>query len=330
MRKKMRGLLDQDSGMVAVAAALGMVVLLGSAALALDIGHLASVKNELQRAAEAGALAGARGLWPPNDLYPTLPIISSSPAPDCTTAQTRALNTAINAGNKVDGAALTSGNGTVQVGRWDYGMKTFTSGCSASTNAVQVTIQKNGINHMFAQILGMSPANQTATATAVMDFAQGVSKGSLPIAISLTYAAPGQILSIDFSPTGKGGWFAVPPDNTSAQTFQNYIDQGTCPPLHVGDLISLSNGADTSVLHDLKVKLAEYGGSWDLVVPVVQTDNFTHSEPIAGFLPFRITEVNDSGNPKGITGTVLGLLESATATPGGINCGVLAPAKIVN
>jgi Flp pilus assembly protein TadG len=327
MRKKIRGLLDQDSGMVAVAAALGMVVLLGSAALAMDIGHMTSVQQELQRAADAGAMAGARGLWPA-----TLPIQTYNPLPDCTTAQTRALNTAINQGNKVDGAALTSENVTVQVGRWNYGTKTFTSGCSASTNAVKVTIQKNGINHMFAQILEKSPANQTATSVAVMDFAQGVSKGSMPIAINIRYVVPGQTIFINFTadPLDNGGWFADPSDSASARTFRDYIDNSTCSPLKVGDLVSLQNGQDACVLHDLKAKLAEHGGAWDLVLPVVQTDNFTHSEPIAGFLPFRITGVEASGNPKGVTGTVLGLLESATATPGGINCGVLAPAKMVN
>ena len=74
MRKKLRGLLNQDAGMVAVAAAMGLVAFLASAALALDMGHLLSVQNELQRAADAGAMAGARGLLPG-----TLPIIASTP-----------------------------------------------------------------------------------------------------------------------------------------------------------------------------------------------------------------------------------------------------------
>lgn len=327
MKKKWQDFWEQSSGIVAVTMALGMVAFLGSAALALDIGHLLSVKNELQRAADAGALAGARGLWPN-----TLPITSSNPPPDCTTAQTRALNATTNAGNKVDGAALTSGDVTVQVGRWNYQTKTFTSGCSANTNAVNVTVQKNGINHLFAQILGKSPANQTATALAVMDFAQGVGKGSLPIAINAGYVVPGQTLFINFSPDplDNGGWFAKPPDGANATIFRDYINYGSCPPLQVGDLVNLSNSLDTSVLQDLKAKLAEHGGTWDLVMPVVNTNNFNHSEPIVGFLPFRITGVTDSSNPKGVTGTVLGLVESAPAQPGGANYGVLAPPKAVN
>jgi len=325
MRKKLLGLLNQDAGMVAVAAAMGLVAFLASAALALDMGHLLSVQNELQRAADAGAMAGARGLWPG-----TLPIIASTPPPDCTTAQNRALSAATNPGNQVDGGTSVSADVTVQVGRWNYNTKTFTPGCSSNTNAVQVTIQRNNIHTMFAAFLGMATTNRTATSTAVMDFAQGVGKGAMPIAISLTYAAPGQILFIDFNPEGKGGWFAAPPDSASAQTFQNYVDQGSCPPLNVGNLISLANGTDASVLHDLKDKLQAQGSTWDTVLPVVNTEVFNQSEPIVGFLPFRITAVDDTGNPKGVTGTVLGLLESATAAPGGLNYGVLAPPKMVN
>jgi len=327
MRKKMRGLLDQDSGVVAVAAAIGLVVFLGSAALALDIGHLSSTQNELIRAADAAAMAGARGLWPT-----TLPVVSANPPPDCTTAQTRALSTATNAGNKVDGASLSSSDVTVQVGRWNYQTKTFTQGCSATTNGVRVTIQKRGITSLFARLLGRATTDQSATSTAIMDYSQGVGKGSMPIAMNIRYAQPGTTLFINFSPDplDNGGWFADPPDSGSAKTFRDYIDYGTCPPLNIGDMVSLQNGQDASVLSDLKAKLAEHGGAWDLICPVVNTDNFTHSEPIVGFLPFRITGVQDTGSDKGITGTVLGLMESATASPGGINCGVLAPAKMVN
>lgn len=327
MKKQWRDFWERSSGMVAVSAAIGMVVFLGSAALALDMGHLLSVQNELKRAADAGAMAGARGLWPN-----TLPLTTSNPPPDCTTAQSRALSTATHAGNKVDGSASVSGNVTVQVGRWNYQTKTFTPGCSTTTNAVRVTIQKNGINSLFARILGRATTDQTATSTAIMDYANSVSKGSMPIAMNIRFANPGQTLFINFTPDplDNGGWFADPSDSASAKTFKDYIDYATCPPLNIGDLVSLQNGQDTSVLSDLKTKLAQMGGTWDLVCPVVNTDNFTNSEPIVGFIPFRITSVQDTGSTKGITGTVLGLLESATATPGGINCGVLAPAKMVN
>jgi len=51
-----------QSGAIAAYVAVGLVAFLGFAALTVDIGYMVSVKSELQKAADAGALAGARGL----------------------------------------------------------------------------------------------------------------------------------------------------------------------------------------------------------------------------------------------------------------------------
>jgi uncharacterized membrane protein len=49
-------------GVVTILAALSMTLLLGIAALVVDLGLLFLTKYELQNAADAGALAGARQL----------------------------------------------------------------------------------------------------------------------------------------------------------------------------------------------------------------------------------------------------------------------------
>jgi uncharacterized membrane protein len=49
----------RDKGQVLVLVALALFVLLGMAALAVDVGFMFCTKNELQRSADAGALAGA-------------------------------------------------------------------------------------------------------------------------------------------------------------------------------------------------------------------------------------------------------------------------------
>ena len=64
MNQARKTFIDSESGAVAVYVAILLVVLLGAGALAIDIAHLVSVKRELVKAAEAGALSGARGLWP--------------------------------------------------------------------------------------------------------------------------------------------------------------------------------------------------------------------------------------------------------------------------
>lgn len=52
-----------ERGAVVIIVAICLTMFIGFAALAIDIGHLYVVKNELQNAADAGALAGARVLY---------------------------------------------------------------------------------------------------------------------------------------------------------------------------------------------------------------------------------------------------------------------------
>ncbi len=323
MRKRWRAMLSDQSGVVAAVAALGMVVFAGFAALAVDIGHLCAVEGELQRAADAGAFAGARGLWPN-----TLPIVGANPSPDCATAQNRAMATAANTNNKVDKAILSGGDVTVQVGSWDYGTKQFTQGCAANTNAVKVTTRKNGVPTFIARIIGVTSVDLNATAIGVMGWVGGIGKGGLPIALNKRYISPGNVVTINFTPDplDNGGWFADPPDSASAKTFKDYVENGSCPPLRIGDIINLQNGQDTSVFHVLQDKLTEHGGAWDTFLPVVDTDRFNHMQPIVGFVSFRITSVTQN---VGITGTILGLAISSGGTPGGPNLGLLAPPKRV-
>jgi hypothetical protein len=66
MIKRQRNL-EQQSGLVIVMLALVLVVLLGVAALALDLGRLYVLKSEMQNAADAAALAGAAELDGKND-----------------------------------------------------------------------------------------------------------------------------------------------------------------------------------------------------------------------------------------------------------------------
>jgi uncharacterized membrane protein len=180
MKRPKNKFFANDSGSVAVFVALGMAVLLGCAASALDIAHIKSVKRELAKAAEAGALSGARNLWPQN--FAT----AVGRIPDCTNADSWARTTAMK--NKVDGTNLTTGEVTVQVGRWDYTTKQFTPGSNANANCVQVTTHKPNVQMMFAPIFGINFANLSGTAIAVMDSSKALGPGCLPIAINQGYS----------------------------------------------------------------------------------------------------------------------------------------------
>jgi Flp pilus assembly protein TadG len=331
MREKMRNFFKELGGAGTVVAGLCLMVILGVAALVVDIGHLATVKGELQRAADAGSMAGARALWPT-----ALPIFTNPPAgPDCVSAKGLALNTATSANNQVDGEVLSAANLTIEVGNYDYATRVFTprSDCPPTINAVKVTAQKDINTIFFASIWNLTSMQPAATATGTMGFAKAVGKGTIPIAINKIKVVPGDTVYIDFSPdaVNSGGWFANPPDKIGAKTFKDYIMNASCPPLQVGDVISLQNGEDATCFDALKNEKLKRGEFWDTFLPVVNTDQFNHPEPIMAFVPFRITQVVDTGSAKGITGKIIGLAECGAALPGSdVNCGVLAPPKAVN
>ena len=243
MQRVKKGFIDSESGAVAVYIAIGVVVFLGCAALALDIAHMVSVKRELTRAAEAGALSGARGLWPV-----TIPALTGSRDPDSGAAQTWARSAATRM--RLHGTNLATSEVTVEVGRWNYVTRQFPPGNNADANGVRVTTHRNNVPLIMAQVLRQLPRNMQATAIAVMDFANAVGQGTLPIAINRMYTSSGTPLFINFNPDplDNGGWFADPPDRASAQTFYDYITNATCPPLSIGDIINLQNGLDASVL----------------------------------------------------------------------------------
>jgi Flp pilus assembly protein TadG len=319
---------QNESGAVAVYAAIAMAVLLGCTALALDIAHLVSVKRELVKAAEAGALSGARNLWP-HDLAHAVGRL-----PDCANAETWALTTATK--NRVDGSNLAAGEVTVEAGRWDDATKQFTPGNSANANGVRVNTFRPNVRMMFAPIFGINSKDLSGTAIAVMDFAKARGPGCLPIAVNQDYSKNpeqwGQVVYIGFNPDPEdnGGWFAKDPDIASASTFKDYINNNSCPDLAVGDTINLQNGVDASVLHLLQDKLALHPGGWEVCLPVVDTAKFNHSDTVNSFCHLLITEVKDTGNPKYVKGTVLPLGECASGLPGGNNQGgSLAPPKLV-
>lgn len=311
-------------------ACISIMALLGASALAVDIGNLSVTKAELQRAVDAGAMAGARALWPT-----ALPMMVNPPDhPNCYGAKDVALNTAMHVSNKVGGQILTAEDLSIEVGNYDNAARSFTpkGDCTLTSNAVRIKAQKKITNIFFAGVLGVNSLQPKAEAIGTMGFAKAVGKGTLPMAINKMFVVPGTEIFINFysDPNDNGGWFADPPDKTSAATFKDYIVNESCPPLKIGDVINLQNGQDTSALQALKDELKEHPGGWDTFLPVVNTDKFNHPEPIEGFVPFRITEVNDTGGTKGVRGKVVALSVCKGALPGSdVNCGTLAPVKVV-
>jgi Flp pilus assembly protein TadG len=61
--KKTMSNVKNERGAIAIIVAIALPVFLGFAALAIDLSNLYVARNELQNAADAGALAGARILY---------------------------------------------------------------------------------------------------------------------------------------------------------------------------------------------------------------------------------------------------------------------------
>jgi hypothetical protein len=109
--------LNNQQGVSAVIIAICLIMLVGFIALAIDVGHLYVARNELQNAADAGALAGAMELF-------TADMTAINP-----NANQIANDVAIS--NIADGSAVEvkdplSNNGDVQRGHWSLQTRTFT------------------------------------------------------------------------------------------------------------------------------------------------------------------------------------------------------------
>jgi Flp pilus assembly protein TadG/cytoskeletal protein CcmA (bactofilin family) len=145
-------------------------------AIVTDLGHLMLVRSQLQNAADAGALAGARALF----------LNNSTGNPAWAAGQAAAIATV--EANKADTLVLAEPAGNVQTGYWDT---TWTPGTAPATllstgispgptdaPAVKVKVQKNATSNgpvalTFARIFGLTTVNVAAHATAIVSPSSG-------------------------------------------------------------------------------------------------------------------------------------------------------------
>jgi len=142
-KSRIQTILGDERGAVAVFVALGMIVFLGSAAIAIDIGHLMNVRTESQRVADLSALAGASAF-----VDVTGPTIQS-------TAEQRAQLFA--SLNTVDKASVSLPVSDINV--------------DIANERVRVTIRNsaatgNPITTIFAKVLGIYDVDVVTTAVA--------------------------------------------------------------------------------------------------------------------------------------------------------------------
>jgi hypothetical protein len=177
---------DDQKGVSAVIIAICLVVLIGFIALAIDVGHLMVARNELQNAADAGALAGAAELYTDNGQ--SVNTNANQVGYDTATA-----NFSEQSPVEVN---WTGGNiGDVQRGHWSFGLgslpRGFTPNDSTATvalwgvttveldenpnfiNAVRVRARRQNIPiaSFFARIFGHDSFEMVTDAVAYIGFA---------------------------------------------------------------------------------------------------------------------------------------------------------------
>jgi len=144
-------------GAVLVLVAVLLIVLMAFLAFSIDLGYVAVAQAQLQTAADAGALAGARGLT------------NCCPSTALSEAQRAAqLNSVYHTAVSVDSSQ------DLVLGTWDSSSSTFTAVSAAqqsSANAIQVTChlssaRGNALSLFFARALGVNTQDVTATAVA--------------------------------------------------------------------------------------------------------------------------------------------------------------------
>jgi len=312
-----------QKGSVAIIAAAGILLMLGLVGLAVDLGHLYVVKSELHRAADAGAMAGVRSLFPYPVSSATLPL-----TPNCGAALSQ--GRAICQANLVEREAAVVAN--LQTGSWDWSVNCFTSGCLTDpfTNAVTITVRRDQIPLTVMGVFGFGPVSLQATATAVMDWVGKMEPGQgFVLMIGKKYVQAGDMdIFLNPAPIDGGGWYAKTPQSADNSTIKGFLDDpSTVPGLKQGDMVNLNNGDWGDVLQIIK-------SSWigkTVWLPVVDTAQFNQSAPVIGFTSATIREVGTQGGEKYIKVTANPMQEvpESKGGPGGAPYGLLGAPRLV-
>lgn len=335
---KIKKFIQGTDGAVLATTAIGLVLAVGFLALSIDLGHLCVAKAELQRAADAGALAGAKGLLaiPPGTTGPV------EISPDCNRAFTYANKVVQD--NTTDGHTLALPDSDVIFGKWDSTTKSFDAiGCSNPNlvNAIKVVTRKDSTANspVLFDFSGAMPGGSwskdvSASSIVLTGYAGHAPEGAraFPLAVDADKVPPDNTpfqIHLNPTPGDAGCWHAYKDNSSSTRDTRDYID-GTAPSpdLKVGDLINVKEGVADSALQEVAKQLAtlaKEGKTYDVLVPVIPADS-SHSgwQPVEGFASLRITEVSATGGDKYVQGYIVPNYVAPGVEPGGPNFGTLA------
>ena len=306
IRRRLSAFLVDKDGAIAILMAVLFPVLIGFAGLAVDIGHMYVVKSQLKNAADAGALSGARAL---------VPYIDPS-TPDWIAARDKAILTVKL--NHADNDPLTDCQ--VEWGYWSFTTNPpslKSAGIVPTANdfpAMQVKVSKTaGQNHgpvkMFlASVLGIMPADASATSVAIISFPTGLGAGGLKPLVATKKIVenywnrsdpdnpglPFQFKLGDGKQADDTMWTTFKVDSNSNDYTKELILNGNPGDIYIGDSVYLQPG----------VRAVDYGPNemgkfinqtvmLAIVDPVTLVEQTT--APILDFIAFHITGYSQGG-----------------------------------
>ena len=285
--KEIKSLIAGQRGTVIVYVGILILVLIGFAALAVDIGHLYVARNELQNAADAGALAGAHELYLNNGT-------AVNPGANQVGYDTARANNSQNLAVEVNWTPGTNIGTDVERGHWSFTYRQFTP--SNNLNAIRIgdytteELDKNRANDgtfidlvnavrvktrreaspvslTFARIFGFATYPVTAEAVAYIGFAGTLKPFEVkqPVAIceesildvngKLTCGVGRFINSGQNVGHQTGGWtnFTQPCQTASTPTVRPLVcGEGNPGPLTLGQGIGTTGGEIETAFDQLR------------------------------------------------------------------------------
>ena len=327
--RKMISRARDEGGAVAIIVAVTLPVFLAFAALAIDLSHLYVVRNELQNAADAGALAGARFLY--NDSGTSINENANQIAYDAAVAnnsQKMAVEVNWESGNE----------GDVQRGHWSFATRTFTPNASfapvdlwdvsteeldANTNfinAVRVKTRReaNPVTLFFARVFGKDTMTLRADAVAYIGFAGTLQPWEVdqPIAIceeSILQGGKytcniGRMINSGQNITSNetGGWTSFNQDDpctggtNSTEVRSLVCGDGNPVKITFGKDIATNGGEIQSAFNQLTQCWESKTGKtdfWEVNLPVVSCpgNNMTTCQEVRGAVTINIIWITDAG-----------------------------------
>ena len=311
--------IKQQEGAVAVTLALLMIVLVGFAALSIDVGYLMVTRNELQNVADAAALAATRKLGNNYEnmtkdqqlSYTCGTVENGMPCSDIITVAKEA-----GKANRAGQVEIEIRDSDVFIGVWDFLNADPAVDSFAAQNANPIAVRviarrddqaNNQITTFLAGVLGIDTMAVSAVATASLS-GQGTAVDGeleLPVGVDGQFFENGGSCGdeIRFRPTpgSCAGWTTFDL-NSNTPNMRDLIDgTATNPDMSIDDSFEYSGGQMANLFDDLLLAYKDKGFDVkaDGKTAVLEDGN---GEPVLGALDATVeTEAvplyDPDGNP---------------------------------